>query len=195
MEWDRGLTRAQLVQRRRAGSDRGSLLGGVDLFARAGDAFARRRPSGRRRHFVSRPDLRPPKLTVLRRGKTGAGPSLPRAVVRARPARRADRRLGRRAGLVPPDDAADRDELPHRRLPRQAGADVVGGQGDERSRHRDARDPRRHLSRDRARPGGRRPAVGPARVPDHAREHRAPHELRDPRRRPHARSAARRTAR
>ena len=25
------------------------------------------------RHFVSRPDLRPPKLTVLRAGKTGAG--------------------------------------------------------------------------------------------------------------------------
>ena len=40
MEWDRGLTRSQLVQRGARAALAGSLLGGVDLLARAGEAFA-----------------------------------------------------------------------------------------------------------------------------------------------------------
>jgi hypothetical protein len=72
MEWDRGLTRAQLVQRSARAAVAASLLGGVDLFARAGGAFGAAGPSDTR-HFVSRPDLRPPTLTVLRRGKPASG--------------------------------------------------------------------------------------------------------------------------
>ena len=72
MEWDRGLTRAQLVQRSARAAVAASLLGGVDLFARAGGAFGAAGP-GDTRHFVSRPDLRPPTLTVLRRGKPASG--------------------------------------------------------------------------------------------------------------------------
>jgi len=72
MEWDRGLTRAQLVQRSARAAVAASLVGGVDLFARAGGAFGAAGP-GDTRHFVSRPDLRPPTLTVLRRGKPASG--------------------------------------------------------------------------------------------------------------------------
>ena len=183
MEWDRRVTRGQLVQGGARAAIAGSLLGGVDLVARAGEAFAAGR---RRRRPTFRLAARPAPAEAHRSPprQDGARQSLPRAVVGAGPARCADRRLGGRAGVVPPDDAANGNELPHRRLPRQAGADLVGRQGDERPRHRHARDPRRQLSRDRPRSGRRRPAVGPARVPDHAREHRAPHELRGSRRRP-----------
>jgi hypothetical protein len=72
MEWERGLTRNQLVQRGARAALAGSLLGGVDLFARAGEAFGAERAKDTR-HFVSRPDLHPPTLTVLKNGKTAPG--------------------------------------------------------------------------------------------------------------------------
>src|SRR6476469_3658451 len=72
MEWDRGLTRSQLVQGGARAALAGSLLGGVDLFARAGDALAAERAQDTR-HFVSRPDLHPPTLSVTHRGKTAPG--------------------------------------------------------------------------------------------------------------------------
>jgi Arylsulfotransferase (ASST) len=70
MDWKRRVTRGQLVQDGARAALAGSLLGGVDLFAHAGNAFAAARDV---RHFVSRPDLRPPKLTVLHHGKTARG--------------------------------------------------------------------------------------------------------------------------
>ena len=66
-----GLTRAQVV----AGAGRlaagVALLGPAALLERAGDALAA--GDGGVRHFASRPDLRPPTLTVLRHGETAAG--------------------------------------------------------------------------------------------------------------------------
>ena len=73
MESERGLTRRQLVQRGARAAVAGSLLAGTDLLARAGDAFAAAGAPNHTLHFVSRPDLRPPKLTVVRRGKTAKG--------------------------------------------------------------------------------------------------------------------------
>ena len=70
MEWEQGLTRSQLVQRGARAALAGSLLGGVELFAHAGEAFAAVEDV---RHFVSRPDLHPPRLTVVRHGKTAEG--------------------------------------------------------------------------------------------------------------------------
>jgi len=72
MEWDRALTRSQLVQRGARAVIAGSLLGGVDLLARAGDAFGAGAANDTW-HFVSRPDLHPPKLTLLHRGRTAKG--------------------------------------------------------------------------------------------------------------------------
>ena len=72
MEWERGLTRTQLVQRGARAALAGSLLGGVDLLAHAGEAFGAERAKDTR-HFVSRPDLHPPTLTVLKNGKTAPG--------------------------------------------------------------------------------------------------------------------------
>jgi arylsulfotransferase ASST len=71
MDWDGRLTRGQLVHAAGRAAVAGSLLGGVDLLARAGDAFAAE-PNDVW-HFVSRRDLRPPRLSVLHRGKTAAG--------------------------------------------------------------------------------------------------------------------------
>ena len=71
MEWERGLTRSQLVHRGARAALAGSLLSGVELVARAGESFAATADDTRR--FVSRPDLHPPKLTVLHRGKTAKG--------------------------------------------------------------------------------------------------------------------------
>jgi hypothetical protein len=73
MEWERGLTRRRLVRQGARAAVAGSLVAGADLLARAGDAFGAARPPSDTRHFVSRPDLRPPKLTVVRRGKTANG--------------------------------------------------------------------------------------------------------------------------
>ena len=73
MEWDRRVTRGQLVQGGARAAIAGSLLGGVDLLARAGEAFAAGDSPADIRHFVSRPDLHPPKLTVLHHGKTARG--------------------------------------------------------------------------------------------------------------------------
>jgi hypothetical protein len=70
MEWDRRVTRGQLVQGGARAAIATSLLGGVDLLARTGEAFA---AADHVRHFVSRPDLRPPELTVLRHGNTASG--------------------------------------------------------------------------------------------------------------------------
>jgi hypothetical protein len=71
MDWERRVTRGELVQGGARAALAASLLGGVDLLAGAGEASA----AGAKdtRHFVSRPDLRPPKLTVLRHGKTAPG--------------------------------------------------------------------------------------------------------------------------
>jgi hypothetical protein len=49
------------------------MLGGVDALARAGEALAAKEPPADVRHYVSRPDLRPPKLTILRHGKPAPG--------------------------------------------------------------------------------------------------------------------------
>ena len=73
MEWDRRVTRAQLVQGGARAAIAGSLLGGVDLLSRAGDAFAAGGAANDVRHFVSRPDLTPPKLTVHHHGQTAPG--------------------------------------------------------------------------------------------------------------------------
>jgi len=72
MEWDRGLTRSQLVRQGARVVLAGSLLGGADVLSRAGDAFGAERANDTR-HFVSRPDLHPPTLTVLRHGRTAPG--------------------------------------------------------------------------------------------------------------------------
>ena len=69
--WDRRVTRGQLVQGGARAAIAGSLLGGADALVRAGEALAAGESDVR--HFVSRPDLRPPKLTVLHHGKTAAG--------------------------------------------------------------------------------------------------------------------------
>ncbi|HST14308.1 MAG TPA: arylsulfotransferase family protein [Gaiellaceae bacterium] len=73
MAWEGGLTRSQLVQRGARAAVAGSLLAGADLLARAGEAFGAAGALKDTRHFVSRPDLHPPTLTVLRRGKTAPG--------------------------------------------------------------------------------------------------------------------------
>ena len=92
MEWDRRVTRGQLVQGGARAAIAGSLLGGVDLVARAGEAFAAGGAAHDVRQFVSRPDLRPPKLTILRARQDGSRQHLSRAVVGAGSARCADRR-------------------------------------------------------------------------------------------------------
>jgi hypothetical protein len=69
---ERGFTRRQLVRRGARAALAGSLLGGVDLFARAGDAFAADRAQDTL-HFVSRPDLHPPTLRIHKNGKTAPG--------------------------------------------------------------------------------------------------------------------------
>jgi hypothetical protein len=71
--WDRRVTRGQLVQRGARAAIASSLLGGVDLLSRAGEAFAAAGRADDIGHFVTRPDLRPPKLTILHRGKTAPG--------------------------------------------------------------------------------------------------------------------------
>src|SRR5690348_3431040 len=71
MEWDQGLTRVQLVRGATRAAVAGSLLGGADLLARAGEAFGA--VAGDTRHYVSRPDLSPPRLKIVRRGKTAPG--------------------------------------------------------------------------------------------------------------------------
>ena len=73
MDWDRGLTRGRLVQGGARAALAGSLIGSVDLLARAGEALGAAAAPGDTRHYVSRPDLHPPKLTVVRRGKTADG--------------------------------------------------------------------------------------------------------------------------
>jgi hypothetical protein len=73
MEWDRRVTRGRLVRGGARAAIAGSLLGGVDLLGRAADAFAGAAAPDDVRHFVSRPDLSPPKLTILRHGKTARG--------------------------------------------------------------------------------------------------------------------------
>jgi hypothetical protein len=71
--WDRRVTRGQLVQGGARAAIASSLLGGVDLVARAGEAFAAASRADDVGHFVTRPDLRPPKLTILHHGNTAPG--------------------------------------------------------------------------------------------------------------------------
>jgi hypothetical protein len=70
MDWDERLTRGRLVQAGGRAAVASALVGGFDLFAQAGAALAEPRDVW---HFVSRPDLRPPRLTVLHHGRTAAG--------------------------------------------------------------------------------------------------------------------------
>ena len=142
------------------------------------------------RHFVSRPDLRPPKLTVLRAGKTGAGELF--IAPSSGPGQRGVLILDNSGDVVWFHPTTPNTAMNFRtgRLQRQARADLVGGQGRPRARAGDARDPRRVLPGGRAAAGRRRTAVRPARVPDHAAEHRARHELRGAADRPLARRRA-----
>ncbi len=140
---------------------------------------------GEVQRFVSRPDLIPPKITVVRRSPgDGAGAALPRPVVGPRAARGDDRRRRRRARLVPSDGSRERPEPPRHDLPRRAGSHLVGGQDQARPRDRRPRDRRPRVPGDRALPGGRRARLRPARADPHARGNGARHGLRHPDRRP-----------
>ena len=65
------LTRRQFVGQGTRLAAAAALAGPLELLARTGDAFAAAPTDVW--SFVSRHDLRPPRLTVLRRGKTAAG--------------------------------------------------------------------------------------------------------------------------
>ena len=100
-----------------------------------------------------------------------------RAAVRPRRTRLADPRPRRRARVVQAVEARGRVELPRRGLPGQARPHLVGRQDRAWARRGDPHHPRRELSRARARAGGPRPTVRPARVPAHVAWHGARHRV------------------
>ena len=79
--------------------------------------------------------------------------------------------------LVQADDAADCDRLPHRAVPREHRAHVVGGLAARRPRRGRVRHRGRDLQGDRALRRRQPPRRGRARVPDHPAGHGADHEL------------------
>ena len=123
-------TRADFVRRVSGGALGLVLFGGSGLELRplgAEDAAgATLRSPNDVLHFRSRPDLRPPRLTVLRSGRIGSLP-VPVALVGAWTARRVDPRREGRGGVVSADTPGHGDELPHCPLQGRAGAHLVAG--------------------------------------------------------------------